>query len=411
MRPSLGPRFVAAVLSILRLVDPSPAPAWHGELRMVSPNLHEAAIVGAGPAGLAAAASLRAVGVRAVVVDKAAEVGSTWRAHYDRLHLHTERALSGLPGLPIPRKHGKWVSRAGVVEYLEEYASHHQIELRLSTPVERVEREGGAWKLATPSGPLLARAAVIAAGYNHTPRIPEWPGSSSFRGELLHSAQYKNAERFRGRHVLVVGTGNSGAEIAVDLVEGGAASVRIAVRTPPNIVRREVAGLATQRLGLALRHIPPAIVDPIARLVQRLTVGDLTPYGLPPSPRGTYTRAREGQIPILDVGLVDAVKSGRVTIVSAVRAFDGGDVVLEDGSRIQPDAVIAATGYLRALERLVGHLGVLDAHGLPVAHGAKTHPAAPGMYFLGYSNPISGNLREIAIDARKIAKALRRSRS
>lgn len=377
---------------------------------MVSPNLHEVAIVGAGPAGLAAAASLRAVGVRAIVVDKAGEVGSAWRAHYDRLHLHTERALSGLPGLPIPRKQGKWVSRAGVVEYLEEYASHHQIELRLSTPVERVEREDGAWKLATPSGPLLARATVIAAGYNHTPRIPEWPGSSSFRGELLHSAQYKNAERFRGRHVLVVGTGNSGAEIAVDLVEGGAASVRIAVRTPPNIVRREVAGLATQRLGLALRHIPPAIVDPIARLVQRLTVGDLTPYGLPPSPRGTYTRAREGQIPILDVGLVDAVKSGRVTIVSAVRAFDGVDVVLENGSRIQPDAVVAATGYLRALERLVGHLGVLDARGLPLAHGAKTHPAAPGMYFLGYSNPISGNLREIAIDARKIAKALRRSR-
>ena len=373
-------------------------------------QIHDAAVIGAGPAGLAAAASLRARGVRAIVVEKAAEVGSTWRAHYDRLRLHTERALSGLPGLPIPRKHGKWVPRAAVVEYLEEYARHHQIEVRLATPVQRVDREGGVWKLATPSGPLLARTVVIAAGYNHTPHLPPWPGRSSFAGELLHSSRYKNAEPFRGRHVLVVGTGNSGAEIAVDLVEGGAAPVRIAVRTPPNIVRREVGPLATQRLGIALRHVPPAIVDPIARLLQRLTVGDLTPYGLPPSPRGTYTRAREGQIPILDVGLIDALKSRQVTVVSAVCAFEGRDVVLEDGSRIQPDAVIAATGYLRALEPLVGHLGVLDARGLPVAHGARTHPSAPGLYFIGYSNPIGGNLREIAIDARKLAKAVRRAR-
>ena len=345
-----------------------------------------------------------------MVVDKAAQVGSAWRAHYDRLHLHTERALSGLPGLPIPRKHGKWVPRAGVVEYLEEYVRHHQIALRLSTPVQRIDREDGAWNLVTASGPLVARAAVIAAGYNHTPYLPDWPGSGSFAGELLHSSKYKNAEPFRGRHVLVVGTGNSGAEIAVDLAEGGAASVRLAVRTPPNIVRREVGGLAAQRLGLVLRHFPPAMVDPIVGMIQRLTIGDLRPYGLLPSPRGTYTRAREGQIPILDVGLVDAIRAGRVMVVSSVRAFDGRDVVLEDGARIQPDAVIAATGYLRALERLVGHLGILDARGVPMAHGAHTNPGAPGLYFIGYSNPISGNLREIAIDARKIAKALSRSR-
>jgi len=376
----------------------------------VGTAIHDATIVGAGPAGLAAAACLRAEGVQALVVDKAAAVGSAWRAHYDRLRLHTERALSGLPGLPIPRKHGKWVPRAGVVEYLEDYVRHHQIELRLSTPVDRVDREDGAWNLTTPSGSLKTRATVIAGGYNHTPHLPPWPGKDSFKGEFLHSASYKNADRFRGRHVLVVGTGNSGAEIAVDLIEGGAASVRIAVRTPPNIIRREVVGgLASQRVGILLRHVPPAIVDPIARVVQRLTVGDLTPYGMPPSPRGLYTRAREGQIPILDVGLIDALKARHVTIVPAVRAFEGRDVVLEDGSRVQPDAVIAATGYLRALEKLVGHLGVLDKRGVPLVHGAQTHPGAPGLYFIGYSNPISGNLREIGIDARKIAKTLRGS--
>src|SRR5262249_39071515 len=374
---------------------------------IVGTAIRDATIVGAGPAGLAAAACLRAEGVPALVLDRAPAGGSAWRAHYDRLRLHTERALSGLPRLPIPRKHGRWVSRAGVVEYLEDYARHHQIELRLSTPVERVDREDGAWKLATPSGSLMTRTAVIAGGYNHTPRLPPWPGKDAFKGELLHSASYKNAEPFSGRHVLVVGIGTSRGEIAVDLVAGGAASVRIAVRTPPNILRRVVVGgLATQRLGILLRHVPPGIVDPIARVVQRLTVGDLTPYGLPPSPRGVYRRARGGQIPILDVGLIDALESGRVTIVTAGRGFRGRDVVLEDGSRIQPDAVIAATGYRRALEGLVGHLGVLDERGVPLVHGAQTHPRAPGLHFIGYSNPISGNLREIGIDARKIAKAL-----
>jgi putative flavoprotein involved in K+ transport len=376
----------------------------------VDPGIHDAVVVGAGPAGLAAAATLRAQGVHALVVDKAPAVGSTWRAHYDRLHLHTERALSGLPGLPIPRKHGKWVPRLGVVEYLEDYARHHQIALRLSTPVERIDRDDGVWRLETPAfGPLLARVVVIATGFNHTPSVPDWPGKSSFAGWLVHSASYRNAERFRGQHVLVVGTGNSGAEIAVDLAEGGAASVRVAVRTPPNIVPREVIpGVSAQRVGLVLRRLPPAVVDPIAGFVQRIAVGDLTPYGLARAPRGTYTRAREGQIPILDVGFIDALKAKRVGIVAAVRGFERRDVILEDGSRIQPDAVIAATGFARALESLVGHLGILDGRGAPVVHGPATDPRAPALYFIGFSNPISGNLREIGIDARKIARAVAR---
>jgi putative flavoprotein involved in K+ transport len=373
----------------------------------VEGEAHQVAVIGAGPAGLAVAAASTEQGFSAVVLDKADAVGSTWRSHYERLRLHTERALSGLPGMAIPRKHGKWVPRAGVVEYLEEYARHHQLKLRLSTPVDHIERESAAWKLVTPSGPLTAAAVVIATGYNHIPHLPDWPGSASFAGELFHSARYRTAAPFRGRDVLVVGTGNSGAEIAVDLVDGGARRVRVAVRTPPNILRRELLGVSSQRLGVLLRHAPVAIVDPIASAVARLTVGDLTRYGLPPSPRGTYTRAREGQIPILDVGFIDALKQGRVTVVGAVRGFDGREVLLEDGSRIEPDAVIAATGYARGLERLVGHLGVLNDSGLPLVHGAATHPSAPGLHFIGFSNPISGNLREIALDARRIAKALR----
>ena len=366
----------------------------------------EVAIIGAGPAGLAAGAALRARGISSLLIDKAADVGSTWRAHYERLHLHTERALSGLPGLPIPRAYGKWVARADVVRYLEEYANHHQLKLRLGTSVSRIDRAQGGFAVITPSGPIAARSVIVASGYNHTPYLPDWPGRSTFAGELIHSASYKNAAPYAGQDALVVGTGNSGSEIAVDLVEGGAKSVRVAVRTPPNIVLREVGGVSTQRLGVVLRRLPARLVDVFAGAVQKLTVGDLRPYGLQPSPRGIYTRAAEGQIPILDVGFVAALKARRLSVVPPVEALDGSDVLLQGGQRLRPDVIVAATGYRRALEGLVGHLDVLDARGLPAAHGAASPPSAPGLYFIGYTNPVSGNLRELAIDARKIARRL-----
>jgi putative flavoprotein involved in K+ transport len=111
---------------------------------------------------------------------------------------------------------------------------------------------------------------------------------------------------------------------------------------------------------------------------------------------------------VQDVGLIDAVRAGRVEVVAAVEGFEGGKVVLADGSRVEPDAVVAATGYVRALEGLVGHLGVLDARGRPVVHGARSPQGAPGLYFTGFTNPISGMLRELALDAVRIAKAVTR---
>jgi putative flavoprotein involved in K+ transport len=208
-----------------------------------------------------------------------------------------------------------------------------------------------------------------------------------------------------------VGTGNSGAEIAVDLVEGGARHVLLAVRTPPNILRRDLGGFPTQVLGVSMRRLPPRVVDALAATTRRLTIGDLRPYGLPLPPRGTYTRVREDdRIPILDVGLIDMLKGRRVRVVGAVEGFDGPEVMLVDGERLRPDVVIAATGFRRGLDELVGHLGILGAHGRPVVHGPMTHPHAPDLYFIGYTNPLSGNLRELGIDARRIARAVSRRR-
>ncbi|WP_328969896.1 flavin-containing monooxygenase [Streptomyces sp. NBC_00239] len=389
-------------------------------------------VIGAGPGGLAAAAALRAHGVRAVVVEKAPDVAASWRGHYDRLRLHTTRRLSALPGLRIPRRFGRWVARDNVVRYLEKYAEHHEIELITGVEVHRVERaagadgsgspddagspdspggsegvEGARWMLLADGGRrLAARAVIVATGYNHTPRMPDWPGRDTYSGDLRHASCYRNPGPYEGRDVLVVGAGNTGAEIAADLAAGGAARVRLAVRTTPHIVRRATAGWPAQRTGILVRRLPVPLVDRLGRIVARLSVPDLSAHGLPRPDTGLYSRVKEGAIPVQDVGLIDAVRTGKVEPVAAVESFDGAEVVLADGSRITPDAVLAATGYRRSLEGLLGHLGVLDERGHPRAHGAHTVPGAPGLYFTGFTNPISGNFREMALDARRIAKSL-----
>ncbi len=369
-------------------------------------------VVGGGPGGLSVAYALRARGVRAVVLERSERVGDSWRRHYDRLHLHTTRRRSALPGLPMPRRFGRWPSRDDVVRYLEKYAEHHRLEIVTGVEVSRVERtpDGTGWLLrATGGRELTGAAVVVATGFNHTPRIPDWPGRETYTGEFLHASGYRNAKPFAGRDVLVVGVGNTGAEIAVDLVEGGASRVRLAVRTPPHIVRRSTAGWPAQYSGILVRRLPVPLVDRISRLQARIAVPDLSGHGLPRPETGLYSRVREGAIPVQDVGLIDAVRKGAVDVVAAVKGFEEGEVLLADGERVAPDAVIAATGYERGLEGLVGGLGVLDDRGRPVAHGARTPAGAPDLYFTGFTNPISGNLREMALDARRIARAVDRS--
>jgi putative flavoprotein involved in K+ transport len=372
---------------------------------------HEAVVIGAGPAGLAAGAMLRRSGIETLIVERADRVGSSWGAHYDRLRLHTVRWLSGLPGLRIPRTYGKWVARDDVQRYLGLYAEHHQLPVRLRTEVLRLERQPHRWLLTTTGGALTARWVVIATGFNREPFLPDWAGRDDFTGELIHSSRYRNPRPYVGRTVLVVGTGNSGAEIAADLAENGARAVWLAIRTPPNILRRDVGGFPSQVLGLLMRPLPIALVDRLTALAQRITVGDLARYGLSRPPRGMYRRlVDDGIIPILDVGLIEAVKEQRVSIVGAVEGFEGAQVVLADGQRLRVDAVIAATGFRRGLEPLVGALGVLRRNGLPAVHGPRTHPDAPDLYFIGYSNPLSGNLRELGIDSKQVARDIARRR-
>lgn len=367
-------------------------------------------MVGAGPAGLAAAGALRQAGVGALILERSAVVASSWRGHYDRLHLHTARRLSGLPGMAIPRRFGRWVRRDDWVAYLEEYSRRFQLEVGTGAEVERLEPDGEGWVLQGRPRPVRARSVVVATGYNNAPVAPGWPGQDRFPGRLLLSVDYRNPEPFRGRSVLVAGSGNSGAEIAADLAEAGAAQVWLSIRTPPNLQRREILpGVPTQLLGMLVPVLPVPFVDRLTLALHRLLFGGYAAYGLPVPDEGVATRVAKERIPLIDVGVLAQIRAGRVEVVPGVEGFDGADVLLAGGSRVRPDAVVAALGFRRNLEPLVGHLGVLDERGRPRAQGGEA--AAPNLYFLGFRNSTRGLIFEISRDARSIARTIRAGRS
>jgi putative flavoprotein involved in K+ transport len=365
----------------------------------------ELAIVGAGSAGLATAALLRRAGFDSVVLEAGGVPGAAWCGRYDRLRLHTPRLLSGLPGRRIPRRYGRWVRRDDLLTYFRDYADAELLDVRAGVHVRRIDPADDGWVLATDADPIVARTVIVATGYNGTPWLPEWPGRESFAGELLHSAEYRDPAPYRNRDVLVVGAGNSGAEIATGVAEGGAARTRLSVRTPPQIVRRATAGIPAQLIGMAIKRMPPDWVDPVSKGMRRASIPDLAAYGLPRPEVGVRSAfIATGTTPILDVGIVDAVRRQRLEIVAAVDGFDGTDVLLADGSRISPDAVIAATGFRAGLEPLVGHLGVLGPRGLPLKTDGE--PVRPGLWFVGFVPTLGGQLREGSIAARKVAAAV-----
>ncbi|HEY3766551.1 MAG TPA: NAD(P)/FAD-dependent oxidoreductase [Gaiellales bacterium] len=364
-------------------------------------------VVGAGPAGLAAAAMLGRRGLTATVLDREPAVGASWRGHYESLRMHTVRSLSTLPGAPLPRAGGRWVARADFVAYLDRYAAENRLVIRPSVDVHRIDAAGAGVMLATSAGTITAAAAVVATGYNREPVLPAWPGQDTFGGRLLHSNAYRTADPYRGQDVLVVGAGNSGTDIALDLARGGARRVWLSLRSPPGLVPRQALGLPAQVAAIGLARAPARLADAVAALERRLFVGDLSARGLQADARGIFTRhRREGRLPILDHGFAAAVRNGQITIVPAVEAIDGPHVDLHGGTRLDPATIIAATGYRPALHALVGHLGVLRPDGLPAVHGARTHPGAPCVHFTGFRNPITGALRELRFEAAAIAEAI-----
>jgi putative flavoprotein involved in K+ transport len=365
-------------------------------------------VVGAGAAGLAAAAMIQRKGIAVIVLERSDQVGSSWRNRYDSLRLNTPRINSTLGGYRIPTRYGRWPTRDDMVEYLDEYARRMELEIRFGIEVRQLDRAAGLWSLETSDGELAATDVVIATGHDTHPVFPDWPGRDEFSGKLIHSADYRNPNPFRGQEVLVVSASNSGSEIAYELSKNGARTVAVSMRRPPPVFPREWPWrIPLNYVAWMLDFVPDRAADGMTSGVQWMIYGDLSKHGIPRPQVGAQTRTKVlHQGILIDAGFVRALKKRRIGIVPAVEAFDGPEVILSDGSSLRPDAVIAATGFRRGLEPLVGHLGVLDAGGHPVPFGARTAPSAPRLYFNGFYSTLSGQLRFMRRHSRAIARAI-----
>lgn len=363
-------------------------------------------VVGAGPAGLAVSASLRREGLGHLVLERDENIGASWRRHYDRLHLHTTKTHSGLPMMPWPKQAPRYPSREQVVQYLEAYAAEHHISPRLGVAVHAVRRTADGFAVETSAGAMNPRVVVMATGYNAVPMLPAVPGLDRFGGTSIHAAAYKNAALYRGNRTLVVGCGNSGAEIALDLAEQGV-DVAMVVRGPVHVIPRDLFGRPTQHTNILLSYLPLGLRDAIAEATIGLVVGDLSRWGIVRPALGPNRMiVEQGRIPLLDIGSIAMIKRGKIRVLPGVQAILPDKVSFADGSVHPFDAIIWATGYTPGLEKIVAGFEVIaDARGRPHRFGGQTD--IPGLYFVGFKNPPTGALREIALEAPRVARAIR----
>ena len=364
-------------------------------------------IIGAGAAGLATAACLKQAGVPNVILEQGSNVGATWRKHYDRLHLHTDKRNSQLPFMPMPKEYPRYPSRDQVVAYLEEYAQKFKLEILFDQHVASAKRINGQWQVQTESTLHTTPNLVVACGYSRHPLRPEWPGMESFPGRIIHSLEYKNGVEFKGQKVLVVGFGNSGGEIAIDLYEHGASS-NIAVRSAVNVIPKEIAGIPFLYFAIPQNALPAWLADAINAPIVSLLIGDITKYGLRKLPYGPIAQARKDrQIPLIDIGTMKLIREGQVKVYPGLDAFSGNRIRFEDGREADFDAVVLATGYRpRVNNFLQDALSALDEDGTPISTGKES--PIPGLFFCGFYVSPTGMLREIAIEAKNISELIKK---
>jgi indole-3-pyruvate monooxygenase len=364
-------------------------------------------VVGAGPAGLAVGACMQRADLPFVIIEQGDRVGASWSQHYDRLHLHTDSRHSGLPYWPWPKNAPRYPSRQEVLSYLERYALHFDLRPRFGQRVSSAERRASTWVVRAADCTYEASSLVIATGMNSEPLRPTWPGQEAYEGQVLHSSEYRNGAAFAGQPVLVVGMGNSGAEIAIDLYEHGARPV-LSVRGPVNIISREVLGLPFLYIAIPMLHLPAGLADMLARPISRLATGNRGRLGLPVPSYGPNTQIRKlKKVPVIDVGTVDLIHRGKIGVRPGIERFTQTGVQFTDGAREDFAAVILATGYQPALTAfLTGANAALDATGAPLHTGGES--GLPGLFFCGLSVAPAGAFREIGFEAREIARAIAR---
>lgn len=358
-------------------------------------------VIGAGPAGLATAASLARRGIAYRLLERGPEPGHTWANLYDSLVLHTGRHMSSLPGWSFPPGTPLFPSRADFVRYLRDYASALALRVETGMEVTSIKRSAHGWAAIVADGTRVdGSAAVVCTGLVANPRMPTLSGRERYRGRVLHSSAYRNPASFAGERVLVVGVGNSGGEIGSELGRAGV-SVTVLVRSGAHVVPRDIAGIPIQYLSRLVRMLPRPLQEWVTAQVQR--AGERR-RGPPVLPRPAHSAL--DAIPLIGFHLVDAIRAGQVRVrYGEIRTLTETGVQFADGSEEAFETILLATGFAPALG-LLGDLVRRDARGFAERRDRVTSADQPGLYFVGHNYDASGGLWNIRRDARLAARRI-----
>ncbi|GAA4986064.1 NAD(P)/FAD-dependent oxidoreductase [Pseudonocardia tropica] len=344
----------------------------------------DAIVIGAGQSGLAAAHALRQTGLAPVVLEAGPEPVGSWPHYYDSLTLFSPARYSSLPGLPFPGDPGRYPHRDEIADYLRRYAAHLDVDIRTRTRVDTITAAPGGYQIHTGEQTLTAPLVIAATGGFGNPYRPALPGLDAFTGQTLHVADYHRPEQFAGQHVVIVGAGNSAAQIGVELTQH--ARVTLATRVPVKYAPQRILGrdMHWWATTLGFDHLP---IGPYLRSTPSVPVVD----------DGTYRTA------------IDAGRPGRAPIFTDI---DGTRLSWPDGRTEQVDTILLATGYRPDLPYLTD-LGALDHHDRPrQIRGLST--SHPGLGYVGLEwqrSLASATLRGAGRDARYVTTRLVRHRT
>lgn len=364
-------------------------------------------IIGAGPGGLAMAGRLRQQGLEFEIVEQSGDIAHSWHNHYDRLHLHTVKQLSALPGLDFPEEYPLFVPRLQLIQYYEQYARHFDIKPHFHSKVTDIRSlTNGKWEVEIKDQDgFVADQVVIATGVNRVPFYPHWDGQENFKGEIIHSRYYKNPEPFIGKKVLIIGMGNTGAEVALDLANHNVETY-LSVRSPVNIVPLIFMGKPTQLTAKKLEKIPFGLGDWLGTRIRTMAMGNLKKYGLKTSKMPPAKQLREtGKTPVIDLGTVDQIKAGKIKVLPDIDHINlEGFLLFKNGQQHHFDTIILATGYRAQVEDILENTeGLLDQFHVPKGPiGSGKHK---GLYFIGFDNyKLGGILGTINTDSEIVTK-------
>lgn len=372
------------------------------------------AVIGAGASGLATAKALLDDGLAVTVFDLGDRPGGLWvqdsssglSPAYDSLHLNTSKGRTEFADFPMPADWPDYPSAPLIAGYLADYADHFGVTERIEfgTEVTRVERDDLGWTVETRSDARSTSrrfdAVVVANGHNWDPRWPSPAYPGTFDGEQIHAHDYRSADQFAGRRVLVVGMGNSAMDIAVDASYVGSAPVLLSARHGTHIVPKYLFGRPADATGAALKALPWKVRQRVAETMLKLAVGTPQRYGLPAPAGGLFQNH-----PTISDTILHRLTHGEVVPRPGIARFDGSRVHFTDGSVDEIDVIVWATGYRVTIgfldQRWLGE----DAERLPL-YKRVFHLEDPSLAFVGLMQSTGAALPVVEVQAKLAAAHL-----